>query len=121
MIDLIEPEKRAHIESAARDAGASVSQLAQLRVLLEVSPFVAENITKQPDLWPFLLEQVNHANGPTGLAERIARQLADSPIEDLDRRLRDIRRAEMLRIAWRDVAGIAPTTETLRDLSDLAD
>lgn len=121
MIDLIEPEKRAHIESAARDAGASVSQLAQLRVLLEVSPFVAENITKQPDLWPFLLEQVNHANGPTGLAERIARQLEDSPIEDLDRRLRDIRRAEMLRIAWRDVSGLAPTTETLRDLSDLAD
>lgn len=121
MINLIEPEKRSHIESAARDAGASVSQLAQLRVLLEVSPFVVENITKQPDIWPFLLEQVNHANGPTGLAERIERQLADSPIEDLDRRLRHIRRAEMLRIAWRDVAGLAPTTETLRDLSDLAD
>ncbi len=121
MIDLIEPEKRAHIESAARDAGASASQLAQLRLLLEVSPFVVENITKQPDIWPFLLEQVNHANAPTGLAERIERQLADSPIEDLDRRLRYIRRAEMLRIAWRDVSGLAPTTETLRDLSDLAD
>lgn len=121
MINLIEPEKRSHIESAARDAGATASQLAQLRLLLEVSPFVVENITKQPDLWPFLLEQVNHANTPAELAERIERQLADSPIEDLDRRLRQIRRAEMLRIAWRDIAGLAPTTETLRDLSDLAD
>ncbi|ACX94924.1 bifunctional [glutamate--ammonia ligase]-adenylyl-L-tyrosine phosphorylase/[glutamate--ammonia-ligase] adenylyltransferase [Halothiobacillus neapolitanus] len=121
MINLIEPEMRLHIESAARDAGASVNQLAQLRVLLEVSPFVAENITKQPCLWPFLLEQVNHANGPTGLAERIEQQLSNSPIEDLDQQLRHIRRAEMLRIAWRDVARLAPTTETLRDLSDLAD
>lgn len=121
MMHLIEPERRAHIESAARDAGASISQLTQLGVLLEVSPFVAENITKQPDLWPFLLEQVSRTNGPTDLAERIEQQLADSPIEDLDRRLRHIRRAEMLRIAWRDVAGLAPTAETLRDLSDLAD
>ncbi len=121
MINLIEPEMRLHIESAARDAGASVNQLAQLRVLLEVSPFVAENITKQPCLWPFLLEQVNHANSPTGLAERIDQQLSECPIEDLDQQLRHIRRAEMLRIAWRDVAGLAPTTETLRDLSDLAD
>ncbi|OZB36838.1 MAG: bifunctional glutamine synthetase adenylyltransferase/deadenyltransferase [Halothiobacillus sp. 14-56-357] len=121
MINLIEPEKRLHIESDARDAGASVKQLAQLRVLLEVSPFVAENITKQPDMWPFLLEQVNHANSPTDLAERIELQLSGCPIEDLDQRLRHIRRVEMLRIAWRDVAGLASTAETLRDLSDLAD
>ena len=121
MIHLIEPEKRAHIESAARDAGASPNQLAQLGLLLEVSPFVVDNITKQPDLWSFLLTQVERANGPHGLAERIEQQLADCPIEDMDRRLRHIRRAEMLRIAWRDVAGLAPTTETLRDLSELAD
>lgn len=121
MIMLITAEKQHPIESAARNAGASASQLAELRLLLEVSPFIVENIVKQPDLWPFLLEHVPKANGPTGLAGRIEQQLADSPIEDLDHQLRHIRRAEMIRIAWRDITGLAPTTETLRDLSELAD
>jgi len=35
--------------------------------------------------------------------------------------LREFRRREMFRIAWRDLAGWAPLTETLRDLSLLAD
>jgi [glutamine synthetase] adenylyltransferase / [glutamine synthetase]-adenylyl-L-tyrosine phosphorylase len=35
--------------------------------------------------------------------------------------LREWRRREMLRIAWRDIAGRAPVTETLRAVSDLAD
>jgi [glutamine synthetase] adenylyltransferase / [glutamine synthetase]-adenylyl-L-tyrosine phosphorylase len=121
MIDMIEPEKRAQIESAARESGASDKQLAQLRVLLEVSPFVADNITRQPDLWSFLLTHVDRPDGAQGLADRIEQQLVDCPIDDLDRQLRHIRRAEMLRIAWRDVAGLASTTETLRDLSFLAD
>lgn len=118
---LIPPEKLARIESTALASGASATQLTQLRRLLEVSPFVADNITKQAELLPFLLTSVNQPNGATGLAERMVQQLTDCPINDLDRRLRHIRRAEMLRIAWRDIAGLAPTTETLRDLSDLAD
>ncbi|HWU69488.1 MAG TPA: bifunctional [glutamate--ammonia ligase]-adenylyl-L-tyrosine phosphorylase/[glutamate--ammonia-ligase] adenylyltransferase, partial [Stenotrophobium sp.] len=39
----------------------------------------------------------------------------------LMRVLRDVRRREMTRIAFRDIGGLAPLDETLYDLSDLAD
>jgi len=41
--------------------------------------------------------------------------------EDLDRGLRQLRRREMTRIAWRDLAGWARLEETLRELSWLAE
>ncbi len=41
--------------------------------------------------------------------------------DDLGRRLREFRRREMLRIAWRDLAGWAPLNEVLHDLTALAD
>jgi len=37
------------------------------------------------------------------------------------RQLRHFRQQQMLRIAWRDLAGLADTTETLRNLSELAE
>ncbi len=40
---------------------------------------------------------------------------------ELGEALRDFRKREMLRIAWRDLAGWAGLDEVLRDLSDLAD
>jgi [glutamine synthetase] adenylyltransferase / [glutamine synthetase]-adenylyl-L-tyrosine phosphorylase len=46
---------------------------------------------------------------------------AAAAVTDAQRLLREWRRREMLRIAWRDIAGRAPVTETLRALSDLAD
>jgi len=39
----------------------------------------------------------------------------------LDAGLRRFRRREMVRIIWRDLAGLAPLDETLEDLSELAD
>ena len=39
----------------------------------------------------------------------------------LDRALRQHRRREMLRIAWRDLAGLASLDETLRDTTDVAE
>ncbi len=41
--------------------------------------------------------------------------------DDLMDKLRQFRQREMFRIAWRDLAGWAPLSETLRDLSLLAD
>jgi [glutamine synthetase] adenylyltransferase / [glutamine synthetase]-adenylyl-L-tyrosine phosphorylase len=41
--------------------------------------------------------------------------------EEAQRLLREWRRREMLRIAWRDIAGRAPVSETLQALSALAD
>ena len=39
----------------------------------------------------------------------------------LGRRLREFRGREMVRIAWRDLAGLATTMETLANLTDLAE
>ena len=49
-------------------------------------------------------------------------QASSAPtIEQAQSILREWRRRAMLRIAWRDVAGTAPVTETLQAVSDLAD
>lgn len=47
--------------------------------------------------------------------------LADAAGEDVPSRLRRLRNREMVRIAWRDLAGLATLDETLHELSDLAD
>ena len=52
-------------------------------------------------------------------ADSVART-ADS-IEALMATLRRLRRREMVRIAWRDIGGLADFEETVRDTSDLAD
>ena len=52
-------------------------------------------------------------------AERIA--TATDSIEALMAELRRLRRREMVRIAWRDIGGLADFEETVRDTSDLAD
>ncbi|VAW80514.1 Glutamate-ammonia-ligase adenylyltransferase, partial [hydrothermal vent metagenome] len=59
---------------------------------------------------------------PGILAERVAARLRACEHEQaLHAELRQLRQREMLRIAWRDLAGWATLEETLGDLSDLAD
>jgi len=50
---------------------------------------------------------------------RAVKEVTD--VNSLGRLLRDFRRQEMLRIAWRDLAGWSPLNEVLNDLSALAD
>ncbi len=54
-------------------------------------------------------------------AEYESRAAAAPSVTEAQRILREWRRREMLRIAWRDIAGRAGTTETLHALSDFAD
>ena len=85
------------------------------------SSFVAENCARDPRLLEDLAASgdLNSAASP---AARIKEQLKDVADERaLMMRLRQLRRREMTRIAWRDLAGWADLDETLRDLSDLAD
>jgi len=67
----------------------------------------------------------NPGAGPRALAayaQRIDSGLGEAPDEaTLVTGLRRLRRREMLRIAWRDLAGLATLEETVRDASDLAD
>lgn len=86
------------------------------------SQFVAESCIRKP----LLLIDLNDS-GDLGRVytcndykDKFARQKIDSE-SDLMRVLRHIRQREMIRIAWRDLAGWAKLPETLRELSWLAD
>ena len=88
------------------------------------SDFVAESCTRDPHTLVELLASGDLLadSWPGVLARRVAKGLEHCDDEtELHRALRLIRRREMLRIAWRDIAGWATLEETLGDLSDLAD
>jgi glutamate-ammonia-ligase adenylyltransferase len=121
MRDLIAPEQLALITQAAQAAGATLAQVAQLERLAFASPFVAASVQRQANVMPFLLAYAGESNSSQPLADRIRAELNASTPDDFDSRLRQIRRAEMARIAWRDVNDLASTAETLHDLSELAD
>jgi glutamate-ammonia-ligase adenylyltransferase len=94
------------------------------------SLFVAESCTRKPEL---LVDLVNSGDLSAIYSEKsyveklvlsAAGGLARTPVEtqaELMAELRHFRRREMVRIAWRDLAGWAELSETLADLSHLAD
>ena len=86
------------------------------------SLFVAESCTRKPEL---LVDLVNSGDLSAIYNQNsYAEKLAHTPIEtqaELMTKLRHFRRREMVRIAWRDLAGWAELSETLTDLSHLAD
>ena len=86
------------------------------------SLFVAESCTRKPEL---LADLVNSGDlsaiyGKNSYVEKLAHAPVDTP-DELMTKLRHFRRREMIRIAWRDLAGWAELSETLTDLSHLAD
>jgi [glutamine synthetase] adenylyltransferase / [glutamine synthetase]-adenylyl-L-tyrosine phosphorylase len=86
------------------------------------SEFIAESCTRKPEL---LVDLVNSGDLDSFYSEQTYQaKLANLNIADeaeLMVQLRNFRRREMVRIAWRDLAGWADLTETLMDLSQLAD
>ena len=88
------------------------------------SEFIAQHCLRLPGLLAELLDSGDlrgRYEDPT-LATRLTLQLAKVANEaELAQHLRQFRRREMLRIAWRDVVGWADLQETMRDLSCLAD
>jgi glutamate-ammonia-ligase adenylyltransferase len=110
-------------EAGARVSGDSAFRAVACRVFAS-SEFVAELCRGAPGLLTDLLDSGDLLadSWPGALAERVSRQLATCEDEQaLHRQLRHLRKREMLRIAWRDLAGWARLEETLGDLSDLAD
>ncbi|MGD8497836.1 MAG: bifunctional [glutamate--ammonia ligase]-adenylyl-L-tyrosine phosphorylase/[glutamate--ammonia-ligase] adenylyltransferase, partial [Chromatiales bacterium] len=88
------------------------------------SPFVAKACARYPGQLVELLRDgdLSRAYGDGELRGRVERALADVQDEDgLLRHLRLLRNREMLRIAWRDLAGMAELSETLGDITDLAE
>lgn len=89
-----------------------------------MSPFVARSCILRPSLLAELIEAGDLLGGYASgeMRQRLQQRLQD--VEDeagLMTRLRDFRRREMVRIAWRDLAGWSSTAEVLEDLSELAD
>jgi [glutamine synthetase] adenylyltransferase / [glutamine synthetase]-adenylyl-L-tyrosine phosphorylase len=98
--------------------------LAALPRVLACSDFVAQALERDPGLVTDLVQR-GHLSRPYAageLTERVrAATAAASDEADVKRALRTLRRREMVRIAWRDVARQAELGEVLANLSELAD
>lgn len=92
--------------------------------VLAVSRFAAELCERDPWLLGELIDSGRLERAEDGAAVRnlVSEALHDCEDEaDLRQRLRRLRQREMLRIAWRDLAGWADLDETLSTLTALAD
>lgn len=98
---------------------------AQLAHVIQCSPFAANSLERHPDLLTVLLNTAKDETPLAGLEQRFTRQFSAQPNElepaEFARRLRILRRQEMLIIAWRDLTGIDDTKTTLEALSFFAD
>ena len=92
--------------------------------LVDLSPFAADILGRYPALLPALRTSGRLVRAVTDgeIANLLATELRDCPGDDeFLHRLRLFRHRELLRIIWRDLNEGADVTESLRDLSDLAD
>lgn len=98
--------------------------LAALVSAFACSEFVAQTALRHPPLIHELLESESlyHDYAADALAGQVRRSAASARDEvELKRVLRSLRRREMLRIAWRDLAGRAELAEVVETLSEFAD
>ncbi|MBW1747313.1 MAG: bifunctional [glutamate--ammonia ligase]-adenylyl-L-tyrosine phosphorylase/[glutamate--ammonia-ligase] adenylyltransferase [Deltaproteobacteria bacterium] len=114
--------------AAAQDANVSLPDdpefLDLLKRVFTISDFISKICIRSPEVFIDLLESGD-------LQKKIDPDAYDSKLEahlfgtkddaQLSARLRRFRRREMVRIAWRDLAGWADLSETMADLSALAD
>jgi glutamate-ammonia-ligase adenylyltransferase len=121
---------RRTLESLEADAGARAALAAapadiraSLARVLATSDFVAESCTRDPRLLVALLScgDLSRRLAPAELASRAPELTAATPEGEAQSALRRWRRHELVRIAWRDLAGWADLAETLADLSAFAD
>jgi glutamate-ammonia-ligase adenylyltransferase len=108
----------AQAELADRYRALSDSHRAQLPRIVAASEFVAQALIQDPAALAFAPGEANPAGANAHYEERVA---AAQSVEQALFLLREWRRREMVRIAWRDIAGTAAVTDTLRSVSDLAD
>ncbi|MEZ5541516.1 MAG: bifunctional [glutamate--ammonia ligase]-adenylyl-L-tyrosine phosphorylase/[glutamate--ammonia-ligase] adenylyltransferase [Pseudomonadota bacterium] len=107
-----------------REPPAQPEFVAALQRVWACSDFVAQTCVREPEVLCRLLDDgcLLGDYAPGEVADKLELALRGVGTEaELSRRLREFRRQEMLRIAWRDLAGWAPLDEVLYDLSALAD
>ena len=124
----IESQWQAFCQAAAQ-GGVSLPDeealLAEIRRVLGASEFVARHALRSPEWVTDLLgsRDLNTPRDHDSCRRRLDRLLPGGLDADaeLPTALRQFRRDEMLRIAWRDLSGRAPLEEILSELSHLAD
>jgi len=87
------------------------------------SEFVARSCIRRPSMLAALVaEGFEPGRSPDDYQQLVARTIAGAePTEEsLMQALRQLRQKEMVRIAWRDLAGLAGVEQVLHELSDLA-
>ncbi len=121
---------RRSLESLEADAGARAALAhaaaditATLPRVLAASGFLAESFTRRPQLLTALLARgdLTRRLAPGELAARAPALSAAVAEGEAQSVLRRWRRHELVRIAWRDLAGWADLGETLADLTAFAD
>jgi len=120
--------KLERLRAAFADAGLALPSgdvfESRLCDVLAFSDFAAESLIRDPARLVELHSGglLDRPAGPGELAARLDACLQETAdAEELALRLRRFRRQEMVRIAWRDLAGLAELNETTADLSDLAE
>ncbi len=96
----------------------------ELEEVWACSDFISQTCISDPALLIDLLESgdLDRSYSADSYRSMIAEDAASCTDEEtLHRKLRQIRRREMVRIAWRDLAGFSSLEETMSDLSTLAE
>lgn len=93
---------------------------ATVDALFQHSPYLQFQLQRHPEWLAYCVASQPYAQGEL-VAKILAEALAQPDYDSVLRSLRVMRNREMLRIAYRDLHGIAPLEETLRTTSDLAD
>jgi glutamine synthetase adenylyltransferase/Zn-dependent oligopeptidase len=94
---------------------------AELPRVVAGSEFVASALIQDPEALAWLEGNDDPSMASAAGAEYQRRASTAATTADAQRILREWRRREMVRIAWRDIGGRASVTDTLRAVSDLAD
>ena len=98
----------------------------QLQSVVACSEFSANLMRRQPELISSLIEQgdllsLRSPEKWRSIESNLSAEVAVADFSQAQQRLRYRRQREMLRIAWRDLAGLSELEESLADLSALAD
>lgn len=96
----------------------------ELQAVWACSDFISHTCISDPMLLIGLLESgdLDRSYSPDGYRDVINDRIGFCADEEtLHRKLRRLRRREMVRIAWRDLAGFSDLEETMSDLSALAE
>ena len=118
-------EFRNAIEEAAVVGSEELERVSDsLLTLWHYSQYSAEWLSRRPEILAELLQGgvETEPNTTERLSQRLDQDFAESPADEasLMQRLRQVRHRENIRIAWRDLNGLADIPETLNATSSLA-